>query len=133
VADEKPEDAAMFKIAAAAAVLVALLAVGPLAAQEPKILRVGDSIAVSDACSAEGHAQMTAPSVTASRQQTLDTLARLRSERLCFRFAEAQVIVLEIAAPLLVERLGEHLFGFRFRHLDRDLWAAYYEAPAPAP
>ena len=76
---------------------------------------------------------MTSPAVTANRQETVDTLARLRAEQLCFRFAQAQVIVIEIAQPVLIERLGEHLFGFRFRHLERDLWAAYYEAPAPTP
>ncbi len=121
------KNAAVSTIAAA---LAAVLAIGVLAAQEPKLLRVGDSIVVSDACLANGHAQMTAPEVTASRQATMDTLARLRSEQLCFRFAQAQVIVTEIAEPLLIERLGEKLFGFRFRHLDRDLWAAYYE-PQP--
>ena len=123
----------MYKLGAIAAALAALLAGGALAAQEPKLLRAGDSIAVSDACLAEGHAQMTSPEVTASRQETMDALARLRADQLCFRFAQARVIVIEIAEPVLIERLGEHLFGFRFHHLDRDLWAAYYEAAAAPP
>ena len=123
----------MYRFAAIAAALAALLAVGAHAAQEPKLVRVGDSIAMSDACLAEGHAQMTSPAVTASRQETMDTLARLRAEQLCFRFAQARVIVIEIAEPVLIERLGEHLFGFRFHHLDRDLWAAFYEAAAGPP
>ena len=76
---------------------------------------------------------MTSPAVTASRQETIDALTRLRAEQLCFRFAQAQVIVIEIAAPLLIKRLGEFLYGFRFHHLDRDLWAAYYEVPTATP
>ena len=105
----------------------------PLAAQEPQRLHVGDRVAVSDACTAKGHALMTSPITTASRQETMDTLALLRTKRECFRFAQADVEVLEIAEPVLVERLGQNLFGFRFRHLDRDLWAAYYEAPVATP
>ena len=105
----------------------------PLAAQEPQRLHVGDRISVSDACTAKGHALMASPITTASRKETMDTLALLRTKRECFRFAQADVEILEIAEPVLVERLGQYLFGVRFHHLDRDLWTAYYETLAATP
>ena len=107
--------------------LAALAIAAPLAAQEPQRLHVGDRIAVNDACTAKGHALMTSPTTTASRKETMETLALLRAKRQCFRVAQADVEVLEIAEPVLVERLGQYLFGFRFHHLDRDLWSAHYE------
>ena len=124
-------EAAIARATTIAAAFALLMVACPIAAQEARSLHIGDAIMVSDACLAEGHEQMTSPSVTASRQATMDALARLREEQLCYRFAQAQVVVIEIAEPVLIDRLGQQLYGFRFRHLERDLWAAHYETPAP--
>ena len=121
-----PPAAAIAKKIAAALAFAASHFAGPLAAEEPKYIRVGDAITVTIGCTAEGHAVMTSAAVIASRAATSEALARLRADNQCEGFGRS-VEVLEISAPVFVERLGKNLFGLRFQLNGRDLWAAHYE------
>ena len=114
------------KIVAALAIAPLLFA-APLSAEEPKYIRVGDEIRVTVGCTAEGHAVMTSPAVTASRAATGEALAGLRADSQCIGIPWRGVEVLEISAPVFVERLGKNLFGLRFQFEGRELWAAHYE------
>ncbi len=114
------------KIAAASAFLPLLFA-GPIAAEEPQYIRVGDEINVVVGCTAEGHAVMTSAAVTESRAATSEALARMREDRLCIGIAGRGVEVLEISGPVYVQRLQKNLFGLRFQLNGRDLWAVHYE------
>ncbi len=98
-----------------------------VSAQEAKYVAVGDEITATIGCTAEGHAVMTSPDVTASREATSQAMARLRANDQCIGIPGRRFEVLEIAAPVFVERLGKNLYGLRFNVDGRDLWAAHYE------
>lgn len=122
-----PQAAAIAKKIAAALAFAASHFAGPLAAEEPKYVGVGDEISVTIGCTAEGHAFMASADVIASRAATSQALARLRADDQCMGIPWRTVEVLEISAPVFVERLGKNLFGLRFQLNGRDLWAAHYE------
>ena len=98
-----------------------------MAAQEAKYVAVGDEITVTIACTAEGHALMTSPEVSASREVTGRAMAQLRADDQCVGIPGRRFEVLEVAAPVFVERLGKNLYGLRFNVDGRDFWAAHYE------
>lgn len=122
-----PQAAAISKKIAAALAFAASHFAGPLSAEEPQYLGVGDEISVTIGCTAAGHAVMTSADVIASRAATSEALALLRADNQCMGIPGRTVEVLKISAPVFVERLGKNLFGLRFQLSGRDLWAAHYE------